>query len=170
MYDEGFTLLTLLPALEVAQGRSMTAERGNGADGTVRIDEEDESPTQARFAPSAQTEDVPKRDGHDGAKVFSPLEEVFPTANRRRANSVVHRSRDVEMLGEIEVLSDKAMDATSLEGLAWSAWNLPVGLFRADTDFRLLQTNPTWRKLCGEWRRPFVARLLLRLLASGASC
>lgn len=148
VYDEGYTVLTLLPALEVAQGRSMSVEQGtSGAKGTVRIDEEDESPTQAHL-PAAQIA-TPKRDSHDGAKVTSPIDAVFPLADRPRSNSVVQRSRDVEMLGEIEVLSDKAMDATALEGLAWSAWNLPVGLFRADTDFRLLQTNPTWRKLCG---------------------
>ncbi|PRQ77320.1 hypothetical protein AAT19DRAFT_8388 [Rhodotorula toruloides] len=148
VYDEGYTVLTLLPALQVAQGRSMSVEQGTSStNGTVRIDEEDESPTQARF--SAAQVALPKRDSHDGAKVTSPIEAVFPLANRPRSNSLVQRSRDVEMLGEIEVLSDKAMDATALEGLAWSAWNLPVGLFRADTDFRLLQTNPMWRKLCG---------------------
>ncbi|BGP23674.1 histidine kinase [Rhodotorula toruloides] len=147
VYDD-YTVLTLLPALEVAQGRSMSFEQStNGANRTVRIDEEDESPTQARFS-SAQTT-MPKRDSHDGAKVTSPIAAVFPLASRPRSDSVAQRTRDVEMLGEIEVLSDKAMDATSLQGLAWSAWNLPVGLFRADTDFRLTQTNPMWRKLCG---------------------
>jgi hypothetical protein len=46
--------------------------------------------------------------------------------------------RKTETIREIEVDADKATDATSVEGMALTHWQVPGGIFRTDRQFRLL--------------------------------
>ncbi|GAA5834256.1 hypothetical protein JCM11251_000584 [Rhodosporidiobolus azoricus] len=59
------------------------------------------------------------------------------------------RSSHVELLGEVEVSVEGARDPCTLEGMAFTLWNAPVGLFRVNTDLALTQCNPIWRRTAG---------------------
>ncbi|CDR49093.1 hypothetical protein NBRC10512_002638 [Rhodotorula toruloides] len=55
----------------------------------------------------------------------------------------------VVRLGELEVSADRVRDATSLEGLAFTLWHSPIGMFRVNKDLQVTQANPAWRKTIG---------------------
>jgi hypothetical protein len=50
-------------------------------------------------------------------------------------------ARRTVMIGEVEVDAAKALDPTTVEGLALTQWQLPVGAFRVDRNFSLLQVR-----------------------------
>ncbi|GAA5820788.1 hypothetical protein JCM10212_005579 [Sporobolomyces blumeae] len=53
------------------------------------------------------------------------------------------------MIGAIEVDAERAKDPTTLEGMAFTAFHSPIGLFRVDKDLSITYANPSWRQTCG---------------------
>lgn len=56
--------------------------------------------------------------------------------------AVEEEEQRMERIGEVEVAAEKVIDATTVEGLAYTQWNLPVGAFRVDRQFSLQQVRP----------------------------
>lgn len=59
------------------------------------------------------------------------------------------RRAGYERIGELEVAAERVRDATSLEGLAFTLWHSPVGMFRVNKDLSVTQANPAWRRTIG---------------------
>ncbi|BGP23669.1 two-component-like hybrid sensor histidine kinase 2 [Rhodotorula toruloides] len=53
-----------------------------------------------------------------------------------------------ERVGDFHVSLEGARDATSLEGMAVTLWDAPVGIFRCNRDLSITQANPKWRATC----------------------
>ncbi|GAA5908040.1 hypothetical protein JCM6882_000208 [Rhodosporidiobolus microsporus] len=87
-----------------------------------------------------ETEDSPAADAADAPP--------SPSASEG-GDAPLPRSGRTEFLGELEVSVEGARDPWSLEGMAFTLWNAPVGLFRVNTDLATTQCNPIWRRTCG---------------------
>ncbi|BGP46989.1 hypothetical protein JCM10450v2_002841 [Rhodotorula kratochvilovae] len=119
----GFTVLTLLPSSEVAHGGGVDPSELTLPDGTL--------------APRVPwTKDAPSS-GADGP----------PSV--QHARSRLGQRVPVEHVGEHEISLEGARDALTLEGLAYTAWHAPVGVFRVNRDLSVTQTNPKWRDTTG---------------------
>ncbi|GAA5988801.1 hypothetical protein JCM11641_004857 [Rhodosporidiobolus odoratus] len=55
----------------------------------------------------------------------------------------------VERMGELELGVNRVRDPLTPEGIAWTAWNSAIAIFRVDRTSSITQVNPTWRKLTG---------------------
>lgn len=53
------------------------------------------------------------------------------------------------MIGAHEVDAEKARDPNSLEGMAYTLFHAPIGLFRVNSDLSITMANPSWRNTCG---------------------
>ncbi|GAA5937240.1 PAS domain-containing hybrid sensor histidine kinase/response regulator [Sporobolomyces koalae] len=53
------------------------------------------------------------------------------------------------MVGVHEVDAEKVKDPNSLEGMAYTLFHAPIGIFRVNTDLSITSANPTWRNTCG---------------------
>ncbi|GAA5852003.1 hypothetical protein JCM9279_007055 [Rhodotorula babjevae] len=170
--EYGCTLLTMLPASTVANGGQFTetTECDEESDDLIRFGEE--ASTGAR-AGSAGTRDFVgsscdddetvagggTRDDRDepavpnGPEPSTPSEartepERFP-ASVQLARHRLGKRTTAERIGDHEISHDGARDAVSLEGLAFTSWYAPIGLFRVNRDLSIVQANPKWRQTCG---------------------
>ncbi|GAA5888315.1 hypothetical protein JCM5296_003285 [Sporobolomyces johnsonii] len=58
-------------------------------------------------------------------------------------------ARETHRIGDIEVDAERVKDPTTLEGMAYTLWNSPVGMFRCNRDLSVTMANPKWRQTCG---------------------
>jgi len=54
------------------------------------------------------------------------------------------------MIGAHEVDAEKVRDPNSLEGMAYTLFHAPIGIFRVNSDLSITSANPSWRSICGE--------------------
>lgn len=54
------------------------------------------------------------------------------------------------MIGAHEVDAEKARDPNSLEGMAYTLFHAPIGIFRVNSDLSITSANPSWRSICGK--------------------
>ncbi|GAA6029574.1 hypothetical protein JCM8097_000945 [Rhodosporidiobolus ruineniae] len=108
------------------------------ADGTWKIRRTKKAGTETRENEEGDEEAVKERD-----------EENEPEEDGQECGGQSNNSPGVELLGDAEVSVEGARDATSLEGLSFSHWHAPVGLFRVNTDLAIVQANTRWRATCG---------------------
>ncbi|CEQ40499.1 SPOSA6832_02119, partial [Sporobolomyces salmonicolor] len=66
-----------------------------------------------------------------------------PSAHKEEPAKGKHR------IGDLEVDAETVKDPTTLEGMAYTLWNSPVGLFRCNRDLSVTMANPAWRHICG---------------------
>ncbi|GAA6050047.1 hypothetical protein JCM3770_001931 [Rhodotorula araucariae] len=121
----GFTVLTLLPSSEVAHGGG--------------VEPSELAPAYpSTSSPVSWTKGAPLLPGADSAPA---------TVQHARARLGV--PVPFEPVGEHEISLDGARDALMLEGLAYTAWHAPVGVFRVNRDLSVTQANPKWRHTTG---------------------
>ncbi|GAA5955090.1 hypothetical protein JCM3765_003192 [Sporobolomyces pararoseus] len=53
------------------------------------------------------------------------------------------------MIGAHEVDAEKARDPNTIEGMAYTLFHAPIGLFRVNRDLSITMANPAWRNTCG---------------------
>ncbi|GAA6008908.1 hypothetical protein JCM11491_003831 [Sporobolomyces phaffii] len=53
------------------------------------------------------------------------------------------------MIGAHEVDAEKVRDPNTLEGMAYTLFHAPIGIFRVNTDLSITMANPSWRNTCG---------------------
>ncbi|KPV77318.1 uncharacterized protein RHOBADRAFT_51196 [Rhodotorula graminis WP1] len=169
--EYGCTLLTMLPASTVANGGQFTetTECDEESDDLIRFGEE--ASTGARAGSASAGDFVGNGGGDDDETVagggtrdepYAPNgPEPSPTPSEARSEperfpaSVQHarhrlgKRTEGERIGDHEISHDGARDAVSLEGLAFTSWHAPVGLFRVNRDLSITQANPKWRQTCG---------------------
>jgi len=166
--EYGCTALTMLPASTVANGGLFTeageedededdlvefgeeACRGAGSAGEVGGDYDD-GETLAGYPRSPRDDD--DHAGNDGGHSPTPSEartepERFPLSVQL-ARARLHKRTPCERIGDLELSHSGARDAVSLEGLAYTDWYAPIGLFRVNKDLSITQANPKWRQTVG---------------------
>ena len=173
--EYGCTLLTMLPASTVANGGQFTetSECDEESDDLIRFGEE--ASTGARpgstsagdFVGSSCDDDETvagggTRDEPDALPAHGPAPSPTPSEARTEperfpasvqlARHRLGKRATAERIGDHEISHDGARDATSLEGLAYSSWHAPIGLFRVNRDLSITQANPKWRQTCGASR------------------
>jgi hypothetical protein len=62
------------------------------------------------------------------------------------------------MIGTHEVDAEKARDPNSLEGMAYTLFHAPIGIFRVNSDLSITMANPAWRNTCGQFKFTLVRR------------
>lgn len=55
------------------------------------------------------------------------------------------------MIGTLEVDAEKAKDPNTLEGMAYTLFHAPIGIFRVNNDLSITMANPSWRNTCGQF-------------------
>ncbi|GAA6018404.1 hypothetical protein JCM10207_000881 [Rhodosporidiobolus poonsookiae] len=50
-----------------------------------------------------------------------------------------------EIVGQFEIDAERAKDANTLEGMAYTLWHAPMAIFRCNRQLSIVQTNPAWR-------------------------
>ncbi|GAA5893268.1 PAS domain-containing hybrid sensor histidine kinase/response regulator [Sporobolomyces salmoneus] len=53
------------------------------------------------------------------------------------------------MIGAHEVDAERAKDPNTIEGMAYTLFHAPIGIFRVNTDLSITFSNPSWRNTCG---------------------
>ncbi|BGP46992.1 hypothetical protein JCM10450v2_002844 [Rhodotorula kratochvilovae] len=146
----GCTVLTMLPASNVANGGLFTEaeeDEEEDEDEIVHFGEEARA-TGENAAPEDEAEE-PMVEGPSPPSSEARTEpERFPLSVQLARQRLGKRTH-CEHVGEHEISLDGARDALSLEGLAFSAFNSPIGLFRVNRDLSITQANPKWRQTCG---------------------
>ncbi|BGP30997.1 hypothetical protein JCM10296v2_002761 [Rhodotorula toruloides] len=118
----------------------------------VRADSSSDSrPGTPAFMPSYTS--LPRRSSTD-ARASSPTPSEPKSEHDRFPLSVqlarrrLGRRTTQERVGDFHVSLEGARDATSLEGMAVTVWDAPVGIFRCNRDLSITQANPKWRATC----------------------
>ncbi|GAA5988813.1 hypothetical protein JCM11641_004861 [Rhodosporidiobolus odoratus] len=161
--DLGFTVLTQLPASSIANGGQVSSvgEDVTSLGGTTL----DGAPSTSGSAASAggSSRNISRSSSMSGTDTPSPyptpsitptflaggLEGVEEGVEEEPPTEYDEAEPQVERLGDVEVSCGGARDSTSLEGLAYTLWHAPVGLFRVNMDLSVTQATPRWRQTCG---------------------
>ncbi|GJN89908.1 hypothetical protein Rhopal_002897-T1 [Rhodotorula paludigena] len=152
--DAGCTVLTMLPASSVANGGVFTEEdeAEEDEDDIVEFGEEARARAagdEGEIPPEANGETVDNDDERGAAGSVARSEPERMPMSVQLARQRLGKGVLVEQLGEHEISIEGAKDAVSLEGLAYTAWHAPIGLFRVNRDLSITQANPKWRQTCG---------------------
>lgn len=152
----------------------------SGEDGEDEDDEAERTETEVDRHAADETEVPSPEDGdcspRNGQPAFMPAYSALPrhaSTNARAASPSPAESKSdfdkyplsvqlarrklgrrtaQERVGDFHVSLDGARDATSLEGMAVTLWDAPVGIFRCNRDLSITQANPKWRATCSALR------------------
>ncbi|KAJ8294408.1 Hybrid signal transduction histidine kinase K [Rhodotorula toruloides] len=112
----------------------------------------DSQPSTPAFMPSYTS--LPRRRLSTDARPSSPTpsepkseHDKFPPSVQLARRKLGRRTTQ-ERVGDFHVSLEGARDATSLEGMAVTLWDAPVGIFRCNRDLSITQANPKWRATC----------------------
>ncbi|BGP14897.1 hypothetical protein JCM10213_003746 [Rhodosporidiobolus nylandii] len=157
----GFTVLTQLPPSGIANGGQVSSvgEDVTSLSGTT-LDGAGSSASGGHGSRGARSLSRSSSGGASGGEGDgnAPPASLFATAASSALDGVDEEDNEtegaeqppmVEILGDTEVTCEGARDATSYEGLAFTYWNAPVGLFRVNRDLSIVQATPRWRQTCG---------------------